>query len=323
MKNITLLAILFVSLFINQANAQSTNIDQIFTKKFKGNLVSSDDNFPNFSIGKDSMNFLLISLHENINISNFKSKTKFSDTKLDSIIHFLEGKNFIHRIGSQYKPTIFIADAEEEKNLYKYALPISKEIVEAVKVSLPSIKEKYIKSDLAQTQSFEDWSFNILSNVLMDNGQIKNVEQEFLKTTSRPQRNGKYYYLSLMESNDKNEPFDIYGKQIGAIHINGNTKIGLKVTLIDNKLSISDGKIFNKIAQDFLPHLLTILESKRNYAESIYKEMGYSKEISFNEFYIAWYHFIYTKAFNLMVEENLLKVSVGGNLIYQEETLPE
>jgi hypothetical protein len=51
--------------------------------------------------------------------------------------------------------------------------------------------------------------------------------------------------------------------------------------------------------------------------------MGYSKEISFNEFYIAWYHFIYTKAFNLMVEENLLKVSVGGNLIYQEETLPE
>ena len=323
MKKITLLVLLFLSLFINQANAQTINIDQIFTKKFKGNLISSDDNFPDFSIGKDSMNFLLISLHENINISNFKSKTKFSDTKLDSIIHFLEGKNFIHRIGNQYKPTVFVADAEEEINLYKYALPISKEIVEAVKVSLPSIEEKYTKSDLAQTQTFNDWSFNILSNVLMDNGQIKNVEQEFLKTTSRPQRNGKYYYLSLMESNDKNEPFAIYGKQIGAIHINGNTKTGLKVTFIDNKLSFSDGKIFNKIAHDFLPHLLTILESKRKYAENIYKEMGYSKEITFNEFYIAWYHFIYTKAFNLMVEENLLKVSVGGNLIYQEETEPE
>ena len=47
--------------------------------------------------------------------------------------------------------------------------------------------------------------------------------------------------------------------------------------------------------------------------------MGYSKEITFDEFFIWWYHFIYTKATNLMAEENMLKVPVGGNFSYQEE----
>jgi hypothetical protein len=318
MKKITLIALLFLSLFINWANAQ-TAIDQLFNRKFKGSLISRDDNFPDFPIKKDSMNWLLTTLHKNIDLSEFKSKTKFSDTKLDSIIHFLENKNYIHKVGNQYKPTVFIADAEDGIALYKYALPISKGILEAVKESLPSIKEKFAKSDIAKTQSFEDWSFFILSNVLMDNRQIRNVEQEFLKTTSRPQRNGKYYYLSWMETNDKNEPFGIYGNQMGSICVYGNNRIGLKVTSTKNKISVSDGAIFDKVAQDFLPHLLKILENKREYAENIYKEMGYSKEITFDEFYIWWYHFIYTKATDLMAEENILKVPVGGNFSYQEE----
>jgi hypothetical protein len=265
------------------------------------------------------MNWLLTSLHKNIDISEFKSKTKFSDTKLDSIIHFLEGKNFIHSVENKYKPTVFIADAENGIALYQYALPISKEIVKAVKESLPSIKEKFAKTDMAKTQSFEEWSFYILSNVLMDNRQIKNVEREFLKTTSRPQRNGKYYYLSLMEANDKNEPFGIYGNERGNIGVYGNNRSGLNVTATTNKISNSDGEIFAKIAQDFLPHLLKVLENRRGYAEKIYKEMGYSKEITFDEFFIWWYHFIYTKATNLMAEENMLKVPVGGNFSYQEE----
>ena len=202
-----LIALLFLSLFINQTNAQTASADQLFNKKFKGSLISSGDNFPDFPIRKDSMNLLLISLHENIAISDFKAKTMFNDSKIDSLIHFLEGKNFIHRFENQYKPTIFIADAENGLALYKQALPISKEIVKAIKESLPGIKETFSKSDIAKTQSFEDWAFFILSNVLMDNWQIKNVEQKFLHTTSRPLRNGKNYYCSLMETNKKKRTF--------------------------------------------------------------------------------------------------------------------
>lgn len=310
---------MFLSVFINRINAQTSNIDQIFNKKFGGSLISNGDNFPDFPIRKDSMNLLLISLHKNIDISEFKSKTKFSDPKLDSIIHFLENKNFIHRVENQYKPTVFIADAENGMALYKYALPISKKIAAAVKESLPSIKEKFAKTEIAKTQSLEDWSFYILSNVLLDYGQIKNVEREFLKTTSRPQRNGKNYYCSIMEKNDKNEPFGIYGNQMGTVCVYGNNRIGLKATATKYQISNSDYAIFNKVAEDFLPHLLNILESKREYAENIYKEMGYSKEITFDEFYIWWYHFIYTKATDLMAEDKILKVPDGGNFIYQDE----
>jgi hypothetical protein len=319
MKNITLIALMLLSVCFDRANAQTTNIDQIFSKKIKGSLISTDDNFPDFPVRKDSMNLLLFSLHENIDISEFKSKTRFNDSKLDSIIHFLENKNFIHKIENQYKPTVFIADAENGMALYKYALPISKKIAEAVKESLPSIKEKFAKTDIAKTQSFEDWSFFILSNVLLDNWQIENVEREFLKTTSRPQRNGKYYYVSFMEGNNQNEPFGIYGSQIDTVCVFGNNRIGLKETATKYKISNLDYAIFNKVAADFLPHLLNILESKREYAENIYKVMGYSKEITFDEFYIWWYHFIYTKATDLMAEEKILKVPESGNFIYQDE----
>lgn len=319
MKKTTLIALVLLSVSINLVNAQTTNIDQIFNKKFKGSLISNDDNFPDFPVRKDSMNFLLFSLHKNIDISEFKSKTRFSDLKLDSILHFLENKNFIHSVENHYKPTAFIADAENGMDLYKYALPISKKIVEAVKESLPSIKGKFAKTDIAKTQSFDDWSFFILSNILLDYGQIKNVEKEFLKTTSRPQRNGKYYYVSFMEGNDKTEPFGIYGNQMGNICVYGNNRTGLKVTDTKYKITNSDYAIFNKVAEDFLPHLLNILENKRDYAENIYKEMGYSKEITFDEFYIWWYHFIYTKATDLMTEEKIMKVPDSGNFIYQDE----
>jgi len=155
------------------------------------------------------MNLLLIALHKDITVSEFKTKTRFSDAKMDSVIQFLEGKNFIHKTGNQYKPTIFIANADDGATIYNYALPISNEIVKSIKEMLPSIKEKFTQTSIAKNQKFENWSFFILSNVLLDNWQINNIEQDFLKADSRPQRNCRNYYCSIMEKNEQNEPFGI------------------------------------------------------------------------------------------------------------------
>ncbi len=299
------------------ADAQTGRIEQLSGKKFSFALISRGDNIPDFPIKEDSKDLLLISLHKNIDISEFKTKSGFSHAKIDMLLRFLEEKNFIHRIAGQYKPSVFIADDGDGARLFEYALPVSKAIVKAIKESLPSIKEHFSRTEMSKGRGFEDWAFLILSDVLLDNWQIDTVEREFLRATSRPLRHGKNYYLSMFERNDKNEPFGIYGNQVGDVSIYGNNRIEGKAAATDNLISGADNKILEKMAGDFAPRLLWVLENNRKYAEKVYADSGYSKEVAFNEFYIWWYHFIYTRATDLMAEAGMLKVPADGNFLYR------
>ena len=70
------------------------------------------------------------------------------------------------------------------------------------------------------------------------------------------------------------------------------------------------------MAIDFLPELVQILNKNKKYSENIYKKLGYSKEITFEEFYIWWYHFIYTEATDLMSKNQILTIPKDGNFVY-------
>jgi len=299
------------------ALAQTSPIDVLAEKKFGFSVISKGDNIPDFPIREDNKDLLLMALHKNIDISEFKTKTGFSHSKIDMLLRFLEEKNYIQHMGGLLKPAIFIADADDGRRLFTDALPVSREIVKAIKESLPSIKGQFNRTDMSKSRGFEDWAFFILSDVLLDNWQIDNVEREFLKTTTRPPRHGKNYYISMLERNEKNEPFGLYGNQVGDISIYGNNRIGRKAATTENKVSASDLLLLDKMAADFFPRLLEILEKTRKYAEKIHVDSGYAKEIAFGEFYIWWYHFIYTKATDLMAEDRMLTLPADGNFFYQ------
>jgi len=280
-------------------------------------IISRGDNIPDFEPMNDRMDLLLIALHKNIALSEFEAKMGFSQAKVGELLQFLEGKNFVNRIEGRYVPSVFIADAEDGARLFEYALPVSREIVKAIKESLPSIKEQFSRTDMARGCRFEDWAFFILSDVLLDNWQIDRVEREFLKAAERPLRHGKYYYTAFLEKNKKNEPFGIYGNQVGDISVYGNNRWRVEAATTDNKISASDGTALEKMAEEFSPRLLGVLENARKYAEMIFADSGYSKEVAFNEFYVWWYHFIYTRATDLMAEAGMLKVPADGNFLYR------
>lgn len=51
---------------------------------------------------------------------------------------------------------------------------------------------------------------------------------------------------------------------------------------------------------------------------SVYTEIsGYAGEIAFEEFFIWWYHFIYTQATNILAERGKLIIPEGGNFYYK------
>jgi hypothetical protein len=295
-------------------------MDSIFDMNLEQHMISRGDNRPDFNTKKDSIAFLLFTFHHHLPVSLFMKKTGFSEEKTARIIQFLEEKNWLHKVNGLYKPTIFIANKSDGEKLYEYAEPISKAIVEEIKQELPKVKEQFLRTDIAKKQSFDVWSFFILSNVLLDNWQINNVEKEFLKQDTRPLRHGKRYYYQISEQTGEQESFGIYGNQYNSQNgssIYGNNRKNFIDNGVQHIIISTDYKIFDKMAQHFLKQLVKVLNSNKNYAENVYKELGYSEEISFEEFFIWWYHFIYTQVTDKMGEENLLTIPADGNFIYE------
>lgn len=296
-------------------------------------LISRGNNRPDFNVRKDSANFLLIYMHENKSLSGFKKDTKLDDETINKTIKLLKSKNWLAERNGKLKPTIFIATAKDGEELYHFAKPISKQIADSIEKQMPIIKAEFAETDMSKKQDFDHWSFLILSNVLLDNWQIFEMEKNFFKQSDgkeyqRPLRHGKYYYASIQENVEKDkEAFGIYGNAILSfsdnkmIAIYGNNRYSndnySKLQYSNNHISNDDDRILTKMAQDFLPELLNILEKNRQYAENVYRETGYSEEISFEEFFLWWYHFIYTQATNEMHKRGLLIIPPDGNFDYE------
>src|SRR5512138_227829 len=241
------------------ALAQTSALDALAAKRFGMPIISRGDNIPDFEPTKDGMLLLLVALHKDIPVSDFQAKMGFDQEKMDGILRFLEGKNYLHRIDGRLEPSVFIADADDGRRLFERAQPIATEIVDAIKASLPSIKDEFSRTDMAKGRPFEDWAFFILSDVLLDNWQIDTVESEFLKASTRPLRHGKHYYAALLEKNPKNEPFGLYGNQVGTISVYGNNRRRVEAAATANKVSVADGEVLDRMARDFAPKLLAVL----------------------------------------------------------------
>ena len=67
------------------------------------------------------------------------------------------------------------------------------------------------------------------------------------------------------------------------------------------------------MATHFKPVLIDILSKEIDYMNQIYEISGYNDEISFEEFFIWWYHFMYTKATDILAESRVITIPKEGN----------
>ena len=332
MKQQLLLWGIVLSLFSCNTPKQ-LSLDAIFSSHFDHKMISSGPNFPDFNTHKDSVDLFLIALHEGYSTEKFKRSVGWDNQTLQGQIALLTSKQWLNGM-PDVSPTVFIANHEQGKSLFNYSLPIALEIARAIEDQTPSLKQKYAQLNLAKTYSFETMSFLILSNVLLDNWQINTVESRFLKAPERPKRHEKNYYYALLQNESyPKEAFGIYGNQYKKINdsltiaVYGNNRNLVSEQLNDAQfvddllkeiplIYTGDNEELTLMANNFAVTLLDILETNREYSEHVYQTMGYAKETSFEEFYIWWYHFIYTQATNMLAESELLVIPEAGNFYY-------
>jgi len=310
------------------------SLEAIFSKQYENKMISSGQNFPDFYVEDDSLDLFLIALHEQIPVNKFQRKVGWNDETLNAHITFLKSKDWLVP-GDVLKPSIFIASQADGEALYTHSTPIALQISRAIEENLYSIEKAYQNTALSKTQDFESMAFFILSDVLLDNWQINAVEREFLKAETRPERHDNHYYYAIMEhSSAPKEAFGIYGNQYRKVNdslslsIYGNNRNVANAKLRNDpeflehllgsapRLSTDDQKEMGDIAALFKPVLLDVLEDHREYIQHVYQTSGYAEDISFEEFFIWWYHFIYTQTTNMLDEAGTLTIPEAGNFYY-------
>lgn len=297
---------------------------QVDPATYERAMISGGDNRPDFDTNDQSIKALIISLHLHVAPEEFQKRHGWTSEEYLQNIRFLISKNYAYEKGGTFFPSCMVIPDQKGRDLLRHAEPVSQAIAQAIISSLDDVRNLYEKTDLCRAASFDSVAFLILSNVLLDNWQISNVEAEFLGK-ERPLRHGRNYYFAFLQNlNPPKEAFGLYGNWgiSRDISVYGNNRKALSTSQIQEQskraliVTAIDRAIFDDMAALFKPILIGILKNQRGHIEEVYAKTGYDKEVSFEEFFIWWYHFIYTRTTDLLAEKGHLTIPEGGNLFY-------
>jgi len=307
---------------------EKKNTSDIFKIKLDHHQISSGDNRPDFNPYKDSIDYFLYALHIGIEPEEFARAAGWPDSMLKNKIKALQQSDFLPKTdGEKLLPTCMVITQETGKQLFVQSENVAEQIADSIKSFIPTLLKSYPELSFSQKHNFDEMSFFLLSDVLLDNWQINNVEKEFVKQP-RTARHGKNYFYQIAELNldDSTEVFGIYGNQVMCndtvcVAMYGNRRNGIKLDTYFNRndlpfITPADENIFKDMASRFKPLLLQVLEKHRPAFEDSYNKSMYAHEISFTEYFMWLYHFIYTRATDILVQQGLIKMPEGNNFFY-------
>lgn len=326
-KIITLIAILML-VFSFRLWSQET-VDKILSVKLEHHLISRGDNRPNFNPYKDSIDYFLYAIHNGISEKEFSENAGWSNEKLQQKIDLLLNAGFLKKSASgKLTPNVMIVTQRDGKEIYKASEKIASVIADSLVAFLPRIKTVYRSISFSDKFSFDQISFFLISDVLLDNWQINNVENQFVKAPRTP-RHSKNYYYQIAELDPKldREVFGIYGNQVQCSDticaaVYGNKRMSVQLQNYYNDAAApyilpKDEEVFKQLALEFLPSMLRIFEENRAFFVKVYDQSKYKNGISFEEYFMWWYHFIYTRATDICAERKQIQIPASGNFFYR------
>ncbi|NBC64991.1 MAG: hypothetical protein GVY07_04925 [Bacteroidetes bacterium] len=328
MKALTI--VLASILLLSCTSETNRTADDILDSTFRVYQISGFDG-PKIDIRQDSLAQFLVALHYDIPVSEIERKLEWSPEETERHINALIENKLLEKESDDVQPALGIITQERGDLLEEKARNAANEIADSIANWLPELKEIHNESNISQKHDFRELSLFYLSNVILDNFQIRQVEEEFLNT-ERPMRNGSRYYLAILEDPGagETEPYGIYGNRglfwsdsIG-IAVYGNQRTAANPgwgNYEDKDLHVFDEQDTEMITETmpnlFLPTLLEILNRNRPEFEATYRELNFDQEISFEEFFIFWYHWIYTEATDVLIERDMVQEPQDEMFYYQ------
>jgi hypothetical protein len=362
--------------------ANANSIEKILSSKYDYKMISAGNNFPSVDLASENLGSICILLHEGFSIDQISKYFKWSHEEINKKIELLLKDELIKKNkDGEYKPNIMVITLKDNLRHLEVDNKLVNETIQIILSKMLQIKKRYKKIDGLKNIDFSDASLLLLSNVILDNWQIRNIERLILNKP-RTKRNGMNYYYSIQENeyNKSCEAFGIFGNSyisyndIGfALYGNQREKVNfrnlsteklielfkinkdkehilIKEHLLDEfvkysqdvnyKLSdaykngfeslgfIKNNKFIipilyqkdilklSEIAALFTDDLSKLLAAHVNDLKKKYNASNYSREISFEEFFIWWYHLYYTKVTDELISMNYIKKPESGVFTY-------
>ncbi|WP_068471614.1 hypothetical protein [Saccharicrinis aurantiacus] len=329
MRNLVLLISILTISSCNIENKKK--VDEIVKSTLDVKQISKGNSKPKIDITNDEMDVFLVALHYNIPVSEIANTLKWDEEKTKYNISILIENGLLQKQDDKLVPGLGIFTLERGRLLTEKCSLLAKEIADSIKGKIPDLVKLHDNSDISKVYSFYDLSFFYLSDVLLDVGQINNVEKRFLRK-ERPLRNGSRYYLAILEKENESieEAYGIYGNQVivrndsTLISVYGNTRTdqhkgwkNYKEKVVHSFSKNDFNTVVYEMPKVFLPTLVQILEKHKLDFEKVYKELAFDKEITFEEFFIWWYHIIYTETTDVLMEQNVIKRPQDGLFYYK------
>jgi len=368
-----------LALAIFNGSAVAAEIATILESKYEEKMISSGSNRPVLRLWEDQLREILILLHHQTSVSDVQSQFGWSDGELEKRLALLIENDFIERHSSgRYTPTSMVITLEDAKAIQKTARAVAEPAAAVIKGRIPNVRAAYEQLEPFRRIPFEEASLLILSDVLLDNWQINNVEAQLLQKERTP-RHGVNYYHSLQEkSYDGVESFGIYGNQMWSheswmIGIYGNKRTASKhllslndqdrkglfnvpigpeskgrllellvehantpedeipadlrsglhqLGLLENGelrfpiLKRSDYDDLRGLADSVTPDLVEVLVGQKGMLSDSYERSIYAEEITFEEYFIWWYHFFYSEVTEILIRDGEITVPAAGVTTY-------
>jgi|GEM_PF-853462 len=326
----TLMTVLAVLILAGCSANKSRTVDDILNSPFRVYQISGFDG-PNIDINNDSLAQFLVALHYDIPLSEIEQELNWSPETTESHINALIENKLLKKEGDDLKPALGVFTLERGKLMEVKARNVANEIADSVSGRLPEIRAIHDESNISQKHDFRELSLFYLSNVVLDNFQIEQVEEAFLNQ-ERPLRNGSRYYLGIVEDDlaADTEPYGMYGNMglhwsdSTGISVYGNRRTSSNPgwdNYEDKQIHVFDEHdtelITRTMPELFFPTLLDILNRNRPDFEATYRELNFDDEISFEEFFIFWYHWIYTEATDVLIERDIITEPQNDMFYYQ------
>lgn len=326
----TLLTTLAVIVLTSYSPNNNRTIENILDSSLRVYQISGYQG-PKIDIKKDSLAQFLTALHYNIPLSEIENALKWNPGTTQKNINALIENKLLTKNGDHYQPNLGIFTLDRGNLMEEKAQKVAHEIADSISNRLPEIKKIHNEMNISQHHDFRELSLFYLINVILDNFQIQRMEDEFLNQ-KRPLRNGSRYYLGIVEDDPANttEPFGMYGNRgllwndSSGICVFGNRRLKSNVgwdNYKDKNIHVFDKHdtqvINNKMPDAFFPCLLNILNRNKSNFEATYRELNFEKEVSFEEFFIFWYHWIYTETADVLIAKDIIQQPQNEMFYYQ------
>lgn len=216
----TIPALAALAIFMSVLAPAATNA-QVF--EFK--LISSYGNRPSVAIWNSPLRDILIGLHKGTSLPKLATELGLSPDALATHLATLRAEGIVAERGGSLSPTCMIVQRADGEAIESLAAHVAAQTMPFMRSATEAMRKRYREIAGFRQLDFDDVSFFLVSNVLLDNWQINDIERRWLRA-ERPLRGNARYYCAFLEKTDpQRESFGIFGNS--AFTLNDNRVLGV------------------------------------------------------------------------------------------------